>query len=78
MESTTSKKINTLLAAGLVSSLIAMFTGLGLFGYVGMVMGIIALKQLNKTPAKGKGAAGMAIVLGFIYGIGMSIINWIK
>ena len=68
-------KTNVLSIIGIVSSLIAMFTGLGLLGYIGMTLGIIGLVQIRKTIEKGKRIAIGAIVIGSIYGIGMSILH---
>jgi hypothetical protein len=66
---------NKTAVVGLISSLIAMFTGFGMFGYIGMTCGIVGLIQINKTKQKGKWNAITAIVIGTIYGIVMSLIN---
>jgi len=68
-------KKNTISIWGFILSLISMFTGLGLLGYIGMTCGIIGLIQIKKNKQKGKGLAITAIIIGTIYGLIMSLLH---
>jgi hypothetical protein len=72
----TKPKRNIFAIIGFVLSIIAMFTGFGLFAYFGMTTGIIARIKISKTEERGKGLANAAIIIGFIYGIFMSILHF--
>ena len=72
----TKPKRNTFAIIGFVLSIIAMFTGFGLFAYFGMTAGIIAKIKISETYERGKGLANAAIIIGFIYGIFGSILHF--
>lgn len=74
-KTTIKQKRNNFAIIGFVLSLIAMFSGFGLFAYFGMTIGIIARIKIYETEEKGKGLANAAIIIGFIYGIFMSIFH---
>ncbi len=59
---------------GFILSIIGFF-GIGLAALIGLVFGIVALVQIKHTHEKGKGIAIAAIVIGFIWGILISIIK---
>ncbi|PIZ62214.1 hypothetical protein COY16_05020 [Candidatus Roizmanbacteria bacterium CG_4_10_14_0_2_um_filter_39_13] len=69
-----SQKNNKNAITGFMISIISIF-GIGLAGIIGMIFGIIALTQIKYTQEKGKGWAIAAIIIGFIWGIGLSIIR---
>lgn len=70
-------KRNIFAIIGFVLSIIAMFSGFGLFAYFGMTTGIIARIKISETEERGKGLANAAIIIGFIYGILMSILHFL-
>lgn len=68
------QKNNKNAVIGFVLSIISIF-GIGLAGIVGMILGIVALTQIKYTQEKGRGWAIAAIVIGFIWGIGIGILR---
>ena len=71
---TAPQKNNKSAVIGFVLSLISIF-GVGLAGIIGMILGIVALTKIKYTNEKGKGLAIAAIIIGFIWGIGVGILR---
>jgi len=67
-------KYNELAIIGLILSIISIF-GIGLAGLIGLILGIIALVQIKYTHEVGKGLAITAIIIGFIWSFGVSILG---
>ena len=68
------KNTNKSAITGFILSFIAIF-GVGLAGLIGMILGIVALVQIKHTHQKGKGWAIAAIIIGFIWGLGIGILR---
>jgi hypothetical protein len=71
---TISEKHNKSAIIGFVLSVIAIF-GFRLSGLVGMVFGIVALTQIKHTQEKGKPYAVAAIIIGFIWSVGVGVLR---
>ncbi len=67
-------KYNKLSIFSFISSFVSIF-GFGLFGLIGLILGLVSLSQINKTTDKGKVFAITAIIIGFIWGIVVSILK---
>ena len=67
-------KYNKNAIIGFIFSLVAIL-GVGLFGLVGFILGIVSLVQLKHTNEKGRGLAIAAIVIGFIWSLLVGIIK---
>ncbi len=69
-----SQKNNKKAVVGFILSLLSIF-GIGLAGIIGMILGIVALTQIKYTNEKGKGLAVAAMIIGFIWGLGVGILR---
>ncbi len=67
-------KYNVYSIVGMVLSCLSIF-GLGLLGYIGIVLGIVAITQIKHTKERGHGLAWAAIIIGAIWGPILGIIN---
>lgn len=68
------QKYNKSAAVGVILSAVSIF-GVGLAGIVGFILGIVALVQIKHTKEKGKAVAIIAIIVGLIWSIGVSILK---
>lgn len=68
------KKLSPYALWGFILSLLSIF-GIGLAGLIGLVLGIVALVDIKHTKQEGKGLAIAAIVIGFIWSIGIGILR---
>jgi len=67
MEKETKKgeETNTMAIIALVASLTGFFY-MSMFSIVGFILGVIAMKQIERTGEKGKGLAEASVILGVI------------
>ena len=73
-EKISSKHYNKSAIWSFVLSLVSIF-GLGLAGLIGFIWGIVSLNEIKHTEEKGKGLAIAAIIIGFIYSLGINILK---
>lgn len=70
------RRSNICATIGLIFSVISIFFwGMGLFGTVGLILGIVALVQLKHNQDRGRWIALIAIIIGTIWGVGMLILK---
>ncbi len=67
-------KWNKLSITGFIFSIVSIF-GLGLAGLIGFILGIVSLTQIKHSKEKGRGLAIAAIIIGFIWSFGNSILK---
>jgi Na+/H+ antiporter NhaB len=67
-------RLNKPAAIGLLLSVTSIF-GIGLFGLIGLVLGIVALVQIGHTHERGKGLAVAAVIIGFIWSVVIGLVR---